>query len=68
MHVLKNRSLDKIPKTYAKWHQRCFLLTRSQSRHIGKTDEGNLKLALNVASSNDKMSALIKNLQLHRIG
>jgi hypothetical protein len=54
----KDRSLDKIPELYAKWHQRRFLLTRSQSRHVGKTDEGNLKLVLNVASSKDTMFLL----------
>jgi hypothetical protein len=51
----KDRSLDKTPKLYAEWHQRRFLLTRSQSSHVGKTDEGNLKLVLNVASSEDTM-------------
>jgi len=51
----KDRSLDKIPKLYAKWHQLRFLPTHWQNRHVGETDEGNLKLALNVASSNDKM-------------
>jgi len=54
----KDQSLDKIPKLYAKWHQRHFLLTHSQSRHVGKTDEENLKLSLNMASSNDTMIVL----------
>jgi len=54
----KDLSLAKITKPYAKWHQRRFLLTLAQSRHVGKTYEGNLKLALNMASSNDTIFLL----------
>jgi len=60
----KDLSLAKVPKPYAKWHQHRFLLTLSQSRHVGKTDEGNLNLALNMAPSKDKMFALSTKIRV----
>ena len=54
----KDRLRDKIPKPCAKWHQHRFLLTRSQSRHVDKIVEENLKLVLHAARSDDTMFVL----------